>query len=411
MRIAIIGGGAAGMMCAATIAELNPHSDVILIEKNDILGKKVLISGGGRCNVTTGITHINELLTKYPRGGKFLTTAMHHFGPADVYAWFENHGVPLKCEEDGRVFPVSDNGHDVVGAFERIFAQKKVQVLTKTNVRSIQKNGDLFTVTTNANGPIEADAVVLAMGGQAYRHTGSTGDGYTLAESLGHHITNLGASLNSFITKEKWPKQISGVSWQDATMSVVGNKKFLARGPFVFTHSGVSGPAVFALSSLVAFEKYGPAAPLPLHINLFPDWNATDLTRELNKKIAQNPKKDFKNVLRFFVPSSVVEVLLAQNTIDGAKNCAEISKAELATTLHWLSALPLSAVGRSAGDEFVTAGGVDLTEVDPTTMESKKCPSLYFAGEILNIDGYTGGFNLQASWATGHAAAASLNEL
>lgn len=408
MKIAIIGGGAAGMMCAATINELNPNGQVILIEKNESLGKKVIISGGGRCNVTTGFDNLKTILPKYPRGEKFLISAMNRFSPTAVYQWFEDHGVPLKNEDDMRVFPQSDDGHDIVGAFQVVFAENKTKLLLNHTVKKLEKQDGNFKITFKDGETLIADRVVLTLGGQAYRQTGSSGDGYTLAENLGHHITPLAPSLHSFITKEKWPKSISGISFAEATITAHGSKKYSFTGPFLFTHSGISGPAVFALSSLSAFEVWGPAAPLPISVNLIPSLTSEELFDKLKKNMTDNPKKIFKNSLFGIVPQSIAELVCQENGINPEKKNAELSTAELTKVANWLQHIPLNAVGRGSGDEFVTAGGVETSEVDPKTMESKVCPGLYFGGEILNVDGFTGGFNLQASWATGRAAGESI---
>ena len=411
MKVAIIGGGAAGLMCAATLHEQNPEAEIFLIEKNDGLGKKVIISGGGRCNVTTGITEIRTVLTKYPRGSKFLSSAMHQFPPAAVYQWFEAHGVPLKTEEDLRVFPQSDNGEDVVRVFERAFESTEVNILLKANANSIEKVGEQFKVSFKDNPTsLLVDAVVLTTGGQAFRHTGSTGDGYGFAIGLGHSITPLAPSLNSFTTTETWPAKISGLSFEKATITAKRGNGMKYTGPFLFTHKGVSGPAVFAVSGLVAFEVYEATKPLEVSIDLFPDKTREEMLHELEEMIVANRKKDFQNVLGFFLPKSLVEVILSELKVKGDVNAAEIAKKDLRRLVEWLKAVPLHVVGRGAGDEFVTAGGIDLKEVDPSTMESKICPGLYFAGEILDIDGYTGGFNLQASWATGHLAGQSIGK-
>ncbi|MDO8499563.1 MAG: NAD(P)/FAD-dependent oxidoreductase [bacterium] len=404
MKIAIIGGGAAGMMCAATVNEANPEAEVFLLEKNSELGKKVIISGGGRCNVTTGIEDLLVVSKKYPRGAKFLQSALHRFTPRDVWDWFEAHGVPLKREADQRVFPISNDGHDVVGAFTRFFAHSNTKVLLKHDVLAIQKEDVGFAILFKAGEPLFADRVVLSLGGQAYRFTGSTGDGYTLAEMMGHHITPLAPSLNSFVTLEKWPKSISGLSFKQATITANRVQRYSFTGPFLFTHSGVSGPAVFALSSLVAFEKYGPTQPLAVTIDLLPEISAETLFVNIKKLLQDTPKKSFKNTLHTLVPASLAELICVQLNIPLEKKNSEINKQTLRAALEWVKNIPLTVIGRGAGDEFVTAGGVELAEVDQRTMESKICPGLYLAGEILNVDGFTGGFNLQASWATGHAA-------
>ena len=411
MKVAIVGGGAAGMMCVATILEEHKNDvEVFLIEKNVLLGKKVIISGGGRCNVTTGIEDLKLVLSKYPRGSKFLQSAMHRFSPVQVRDWFENHGVPLKCEDDLRVFPVSNDGHDIVGVFEKIFRNSKIDLLFKHNMKNIVKEKNKFIISFKEQKDLEVDKVVMALGGQAYRQTGSTGDGYSILEKLGHKITELAPSLNSFLTQEKWPKELSGLSFEKATIKVKGQKKYQFTGPFLFTHTGVSGPAVFALSSLIAFEKYDKQNPLGILIDVLPDLSLDNLFLELQNLREENLKKTFKNTLHNFLPKSLAEKVCENLGIDFNKKNVEMSKKDLRIVVEYVKAIPLTVIGRGVGDEFVTAGGVELSEVDPKTMKSKIVPGLYFGGEILNIDGFTGGFNLQASWATGRAVGLALGE-
>ncbi len=404
MRIAIVGGGAAGMMAAATINENNPEVEVFLLEKNNALGKKVLISGGGRCNVTTGIEDIKTVLTKYPRGGKFLNSAMHIFPPQSVYDWFVSHGVPLKCEADNRVFPISNNGQDIVAVFENIFRKYNTKVLFKHVVQKIEKKDKYFIIHSQNQADLKVDKVVLTLGGQAYRQTGSSGDGYQLAESLGHHTSDLAPSLSSLLASESWPAQVSGLSFAKASIKTNINKKQETTGPFIFTHWGLSGPAVFAFSSLIAFENFSESNPLKIFLDLVPDVSLDKAVLQLKNFASANPKKLFKHTVQLFVPLSFTKVILEQTQINPDKKNNEISKIELRQTAEVLKNLPLTISGRRAGDEFVTAGGIALSELDPSTMQSKVCPNLYLAGEILDIDGFTGGFNLQAAWATGRLA-------
>jgi predicted Rossmann fold flavoprotein len=434
MKIAIVGGGAAGLMAAATAYASNPDAEIFVLEQNDGLGKKVIISGGGRCNVTTGFEDVRTVLTRYPRGAKFLTTAMYAFPPMKVREWFESHGVPLKCEDDLRVFPVSDDGHDIVHVFEEMFSgglrvsndPSRVKVMLRTRVESIVRAADEsgFVVRVKQTIPsvavesreLEVDKVILTTGGQAYRHTGSTGDGYAFAISLGHSLTPLAPSLNAFFTREKWPAAISGLSFEKATITskrggvskVPGVAKPISfTGPFLFTHRGVSGPAVFALSGLVAFERYDQIMPLDITIDLFPDVAMDVLLTRVQKVIAENPAKILQNIFGEFVPKSLAEVMMKVVDVPGDRRSIEVAKKDVQRAVQWLKGIPLSVIQRGAGDEFVTAGGILLSEVDQRTMESRICPGLYFAGEILDIDGFTGGFNLQASWATGHLAGES----
>lgn len=404
MREAIIGGGAAGLMCAAAINEQNPEAEVFLIEKNDSLGKKVIISGGGRCNVTTGIQDVRIVLSKYPRGSKFLSSAMHRFPPEAVQQWFEDQGVALKGEADQRVFPVSNQSKDVVGAFEKFFADNNTKILLNHYVRGIEKEGKRFIVHFKNQPSLTVDKVILTLGGQAYRQTGSAGDGYGLAESLGHHITELAPSLSSLTSKESWPAEVAGTSFAKATFKVHGKKHYEFTGPFVFTHWGVSGPAVFALSSLIAFEKFSPTAPIKIYLDLAPDLSINEVLFKIKSFMESDPKKLFKYTLHQLIPLSLAAIAVDQIGIKKEKKNHEISKQELRQAAEWFKRSPLTITGRRPGEEFVTAGGVDLAEVNSSTMESKICPGLYFAGEILNVDGYTGGFNLQAAWATGHLA-------
>lgn len=405
MKIVIVGGGAAGLMAAAAAQEANADAEIVLIDRNDGLGKKVIISGGGRCNVTTGIQDVKTVLTKYPRGGKFLTSAMYAFPPAAAYAWFEEHGVPLKTQADLRVFPQSDDGHDIVGAFERLFVGSRVKVLLKTSVVRVEKRDGQFYVFTKAtNEPILADRLVLTTGGQAYRQTGSTGDGYAFAQALGHTVTPLAPSLNAFFTLEKWPAEISGLSFERAEITAKRGKDPSFVGPFLFTHKGTSGPAVFALSSIVAFESYDAKEPLAIEIDLFPDVTEDVLRARIESYVGSFSNKQFVNVLAQVVPKSLAEIVRRELGVSETKRANQVSKKEITACAHWLKAVPLTVIARGAGDEFVTAGGVETKEVDPKTMESTVCPGLFFAGEILDVDGYTGGFNLQASWATGRMA-------
>lgn len=420
MKIAIIGGGAAGMMAAATIAESGSDAKVFLIEKNKSYGKKVLISGGGRCNLTTGFSDLRLIAERYARGGKFLLSSLHAFSPEAVREWFEKHGVPTKVEEDLRVFPKSDDGKTVLMAFERIFKEHGVGQFLFHEITDIKKVGKSFQLHFSGYPPLTVDKVILTTGGQAYRYTGSTGEGYSFAEKLGHKITALAPSLSSLIIEETWIHNLAGVSLPSVAMKVKGEnvsgeknsslKKYDTTGPILFTHKGLTGPGVFALSACIAFEKADPKNPLALFLDLLPNFSHAILEEEIKKEIKENPKKLFRNTLGLLLPKSLASELCTRipitigEAISTEKPNNEISKKEIAKTVELIKAIPLHIIGRAPGDEFVTAGGVELSEVNPQTLESKICPGLYFAGEILNIDGFTGGYNLQAAWATGRRA-------
>lgn len=404
MKIAIIGGGAAGMMCAATIAERNSEAEVFLIERNAILGHKVIISGGGRCNVTTGIQDLDQIMEKYPRGRNFLKFAMYNFSPEMVFEWFEAHGVPLKIEADLRVFPKSNNGKDVVRALENVFGKSTVQVLLQHKVEKVEKSAEGFAIEFDVGEKLVVDKLVITTGGQAYKQTGSTGDGYSFAENLGHSITDLAPSLNALVLKEEWVKELAGVSFKNCRLKISAGKQYEFHGPFVFTHKGISGPAIFALSSMAAHELSDADLQPKLVIDFIPESNYEEVTAKLKSLLQEAPKKNFINALKFFVPKSVAEILCRELGFKIEKLAAEIGKSEVNKAVEWLKNLHLNISGFSAGEEFVTAGGVQLSEVDAKTMQSRICPGLYFAGEILDIDGFTGGFNLQAAWTTGRLA-------
>lgn len=390
------------MMAGATISQLTPDHELILIEKNRILGRKVLISGGGRCNVTTGLTDIKEVLKKYPRGEQFLRTAMYNFPPQKVMEWFETRQAPLKIEKDNRVFPVSNNGSDIVNALEN--ALGNCLILLGTAVDDINKTNSKFELNLSTREKVIVDKLIITTGGQAYRHTGSTGEGYAFAEKLGHSITDLNAGLSSFETLENWSHQIPGISFPKANLRIKGQPKNSFIGPFIFTHKGISGPAVFALSSIIAEQKITKTTPLEILIDLFPSQTQEQFITEVSSLLLTNPHKTIHNSISKHIPKSLTKIILGNLQIPAEKENNTISKKDLNRIITYLKDFPLTLTGRGQGDEFITVGGIPTKEIDPKTMESKICKNLFFAGEIINIDGYTGGYNLQAAWATGRLA-------
>ena len=395
------------MMTAAALAERQLDAEIILIERNQRLGQKVIISGGGRCNVTTGVEDLKEVMLAYSRGARFLRTAMYEFPPRAMIDWVEAHGVPLKREKDLRIFPQSDKGTHIVRIFEHLLEESNIKMMTKTIVSDVSHDGK-FQVKLNTDQVLTADVVVITTGGQAYKRTGSQGDGYSFAENLGHKITALAPSLTAFVLADQWIKELAGISFEKVKLRFVGKEKYEFTGPLMFTHKGVTGPAVFALSALSAFEIFNNGEPAKLEMDFFPDKSQETLAAELMKVIGGSEKKQFHNVLGQFLPNSFAKQLCHYLAISSHKRSNELSKKEINKTLQFLKQLPLTVVGRSPGEEFVTAGGVDLAEVDSKTMQSKIKPGLYFAGEILNIDGFTGGYNLQAAWAAGRLAGESI---
>ncbi len=415
MRIAIIGAGAAGMMVAAKLAEAGLAASVTLFDGNNGLGKKVLISGGGRCNVTTGNFAVDSMLKNYPRGAKFLKSAMYDFPPEAVYNWFESHGVKLKVEADLRVFPVSNDGHDIVGVFQKIFNAKKLDLRLQHKILAVKKlDGGNFelkyqNMQSQESKSEEFDVVVLATGGRAYRATGSVGDGYEFAEALGHTVTKLGPSLNALVfapdsVKADW----AGVAIKKAKLKLKqGAEQFEFTGAFVFTHRGISGPAVFALSAQAAFLTIDQAHLANLRIDLTSELSFAEFEMALKSSIKINPDKMVANALEIAdIPRRIITAVVEALGLN--KKAQHLNDKELNRLVEALKYLDFTVSGRAAGDEFVTAGGVDLAEVNKDSLESKICSNLFFAGEILNIDGFTGGYNLQASWATGALVAKNL---
>jgi len=403
-KIGIIGGGAAGMMCAARILETNSDKniEIHIFDKNPRLGVKVSMTGGGRCNLTTSIVDMKILLSKYVRGANFLSPSLAYFSPQNVRDWFINHGVPLKEEQGNRIFPVSDKGEDIVEVFENLFKDNRVQLHFNSPVLFTTKKRDMFIVKTPAD-EYELKYLVITTGG----------DGYELVKSLGHGITKLGASLNSFTTKEEWTHTLAGVSLEkarfDFELNPGQNKSVM--GPMIFTHSGISGPAVFTLSANIAFEKISLEKPFRIKYTPNGDFNFDKCDSFLINEITRNGLKPLISILMQIIPRSLGEIILELAGIITVAG-AELTKKERQHLSHFLSGdLLLTLISRTAGVEFVTAGGVVLDEVNRKTMRSKIHKNLFLAGEVLNVDGLTGGFNLQAAWSTGRTAGNTIASL
>lgn len=408
MKIAIIGGWAAWMMAAAIIAEWSSHHEIHVFEKNRRLGAKVLISGWWRCNVTTWYIKKQELQSKYIRWRDFLQPSMSSFWPRKMRQWVEAHGVPLKCEEDMRVFPKSDNGADIIGIFEKIFREKKVQIHFGEWVDSLEHSKWVFTLTTKSD--IYAfDAVVITTWGNAYAHTWSAWEWYDLVKPLWHTITPLWPSLNSFLVQEERIKTLSWISFPHAQISY---EKAKVLWPVLLTHFGTSGPAVFAFSAHSTFEKIDKSHPLEVRLMPFADRNYEWRTKRLNEHVTNSPKKQSNTILWYEFPDRFAHALLEQCGLDPEKRIADLTREEKSIICKMLGEwITLHLIARRPGDEFVTAGWVNTDEINPETLESKIVPWLYFAWEVVNVDGVTGWYNLQACWATGHAVGAAISNI
>jgi len=394
---------------------------VILFEKNENLGVKVLLSGGGRCNVTTGISDIKKILENYPRGAKFLRTAMYAFSPQKVIYMLRKGGVKMKTEEDNRVFPASNDGKSVVGFLEERLKEAGVELVLNEQVLIIEKDGEGFSIRTRNAKEYKVDKVIITTGGSAYKQTGSTGDGYTFAEKLGHTITPPAPSLSAFVLEPVTEGILgvkglpAGVSFPKVALKVEfsgsGGKIYQRTGPVLFTHTGITGPAVFALSSMAAYQKIDKENFGMLYADFFPDESAEVLEKRLLGLLNGHGKKRLINILDMILPNSFCDLFSKVCELNASFSSdlrgAEIGREQRKIIIKNLKSFPVKVTGRAAGEEFVTAGGVDLSEVDHKTMQSKIVPGLYFAGEILDVDGFTGGFNLQAAWATGYLAGRS----
>jgi len=410
MSVAIIWWGAAGLMCAATLLESGYDQDIFLFDKNPHLGAKVIISWGGRCNVTTWFYKRQDLKSKYPNGRDFIQDALVGFGPRKIRSRFEEHQVPLKQENDGRIFPVSNNGKDVVGAFEKLYEKhKNISTKLKERVETITKQWDGFLVTSNV-GEYSVDKVVITTGGNAYRHTGSSGDGYAFALELWHTITDLGPSLTSFETEEKDFHELSGISFPDSRIVIKDGRKF--DGPSLLTHFGITGPMVFAFSAFIPFQTVSKEEPL--EIKWIPDHKMSyDKWMEvLQQGVKQYSQKQLNTFLKQYFPLRFVDLIIDNYGLPPmqvmGKYTKEMFKIVAQTLGNWIT---FHISWRRNWDEFVTSGWVPTSEINPKTMESLLCPGLYFAGEIMDVDGITWGYNLTSSWVTGRLAGVSVNQI
>ncbi len=403
-KVIVIGAGPAGMMAAATAAENG--AQVILLEKKAQVGKKLEITGKGRCNITSALE--NNFTGAYPRNGKFLFSALNEFSNFELINFFNSRGLMTKVERGKRVFPVTDNAKDVVKVLYENLVQAGVTLHTNAAVQKILVKSNKITGLATDEMEYSCDAVIVATGGMSYPGTGSTGDGYIWAKDLGHTIVELRPSLVPLVTQEKWVRDLKGLSLKNVQVTlfqVDGKKMGEEFGEMLFTHFGVSGPIILSLSSNVSdyFAQYKKEAKL--FIDLKPALDEDMLENRLQRDFAKFSRKQFKNSLDQLLPKKLIPLMISLSGIDGEKQVHQITRAERKRLLGLLKQFPLTITGtRPIKEAVVTAGGVDVKEVDPKTMESKIISSLFFAGEVLDVDGYTGGFNLQAAFSTGFVA-------
>ena len=401
--VLVVGAGAAGCMAAGTAAQCG--ADVLVIERNERVARKVCITGKGRCNVTNA-SDVPTLVQNVPGNGRFLYSAFSAFASEDTMRFFEELGVPLKVERGNRVFPESDKAMDIADALAQFLRQNGVHRVHARVSELLLEDGAVRGVRAASGEPFYADHVILATGGLSYPATGSTGDGYRLARQAGHTITPTRPSLSALRCREDLCASCAGLSLRNVALTVEDTKKhkeiYSDFGEMLFTHFGVSGPMVLSASAHLRDmqpERYR------LYIDLKPALSEEKLDSRLLRDFSENGNKGIANTLGLLLPRSLIAPVLHLAGIDRAAKTNQISKAQRMALLQTVKALPLTVLGFFDIDAaIVTAGGVNVREVDPKTMESKLCRGLYFAGELLDCDAYTGGFNLQIAFSTGHLA-------
>ncbi len=409
-HVVIVGGGAAGMMAA--IAASQNGNRVELFEKNEKLGKKIYITGKGRCNVTNA-SDMETVMQNVVTNSKFLYSAFYGFTNEDLMKLLENAGCPLKVERGNRVFPVSDKSSDVIAALTRELNRRNVDIHLRTCVKNILLEYDETKerqicrgILLDGGKKVKADAVIVATGGLSYASTGSTGDGFRFAEAAGLKVTELTPALVPFTTKEDWVPRLQGLSLRNVNVTIESGKKKLYEefGEMLFTHYGVSGPAVLSGSSVV-MKQLKKKKELRLCIDLKPALTEKQLDTRILRDFDEAKNKQFKNALGGLYPSKLIPVIIELSEISPEKKVNEISKEERERLVKITKKLELTLNGiRDYNEAIITQGGVAVKEINPATMESKKTEGLYFAGEVLDLDALTGGYNLQIAWSTGYAA-------
>ncbi len=402
----VVGGGAAGLMAAGMAASLG--KSVCLFDKNKVLGRKVRITGKGRCNVTNNCP-VEEVVAACPRGGKFLYGALSAFSPADTMAFFENMGVPLKTERGRRVFPQSDSAHDIANALERW--AKGAQVVREPVTQVLTENGRVVGVKT-PQGTYHGRSVILACGGASYPGTGSNGDGFRLAKALGHTIVEPTPSLVPLVERGDWCQRMMGLSLRNCGVKVTakGKKKPVYEdfGELLFTHFGLSGPTILSASAHLRPMEPGK---FTVWIDLKPALDQNQLDTRLVRELEAHKNKIFANSLEELLPQKMIPVVVERSGIPGETRCHSVTKEQRRNLCELLKNFSLEVEGfRPIAEAIVTSGGVSLKEVNPKTMESKLVEGLYFAGEVLDADAYTGGYNLQIAFATGRLAGTCAGE-
>ena len=404
-QIVIVGAGPAGMMAAAAAAECG--GSVLLLEKMPRVGRKMMITGKGRCNVTSA-DDVPDIIRNIIGNGRFLNSSLRAFDNADVMAFFEGLGVPLKTERGNRVFPQSDRAADVVDAMMKHLRDQEVEIRTNTSVSGLLTEANKICGVRLVDGSeVEAAAVILAMGGASYPATGSTGDGYVLARAVGHTVTPIFPALVPLVTRETWVREVQGLSLRNvrATLYHAGKKEQDFFGEMLFTHFGVTGPIILQLSRRASELLRDGKKDIELRLNLKPALTHEKLRERVERDFAAYEQKYLHNGMIDLLPKRLIDIVLNAAGLAPERVVGQISSKERERLVRVLQALPLTIMGtRPIAEAIVTAGGVATHEINPRTMESKIVKHLYFVGELVDVDAYTGGYNLQAAFSMGHAA-------
>ena len=404
-QIVIVGAGPAGMMAAAAAAECG--GSVLLLEKMPRVGRKMMITGKGRCNVTSA-DDVPDIIRNIIGNGRFLNSSLRAFDNADVMAFFEGLGVPLKTERGNRVFPQSDRAADVVDAMVKHLRDQEVEIRTNTSVSGLLTEANKICGVRLVDGSeVEAAAVILAMGGASYPATGSTGDGYVFARAVGHTVTPIFPALVPLVTRETWVREMQGLSLRNvrATLYHAGKKEQDFFGEMLFTHFGVTGPIILQLSRRASELLRDGKKDIELRLNLKPALTHEKLRERVDRDFAAYEQKHLHNGMIDLLPKRLIDIVLNAAGLAPERVVGQISSKERERLVRVLKALPLTIMGtRPIAEAIVTAGGVATHEINPRTMESKIVKHLYFVGELVDVDAYTGGYNLQAAFSMGHAA-------
>lgn len=393
------------MMAAITAAGLG--AEVILLEKKERVGRKLAITGKGRCNLTAAVDQ-EALIAGFAGNGRFLYSAFHEFSNRDLIQWFEKRGLKTKVERGQRVFPASDRAEDVVQVMLKALQEAGVKLLTGQEVVDLEIKDGRVSAVLGKSARFQADAVVIATGGLSYPGTGSTGDGYKWAAQAGHNIVEPRPGLVPLVAAEDWVRDLQGLSLKNtrATAYDTGGRKINEdMGELLFTHYGLSGPIILSMSRDIGEYLYRQGGSVRLELDLKPALSQEKLDERVQRDLGKNARRIFKNALDELLPQKMIGVIITLSGIDPGKACHQISRQERTGLVHLLKHLTLTVTGtRPIAEAIVTAGGVSVKEVDPRTMQSKLVAGLFLVGEVLDVDGYTGGYNLQAAFSTGYVA-------